>query len=318
MSTLRIGELEAVNGERVSGELTVPMPWGDTKIPIILLNGSKEGPTVGITAGIHGCEYCSIESVIRLGKDLSPEDLAGALVLIPIVNSDAFYARSIYVNPMDGKNPNRVFPGKAKGTFSDIVAHHLTEEVFSKLDYYMDFHGGDMIEALVPFTSFVAVGDESVDSASEDLARSFGLDIVCTSTTVGSTYSAAAAMGKPAILAEAGGNGLLVEEDVQILLDGTRSALAHLGMLAEGKSDPSRSDLRRMAWLRSEYRGLFYRNVSIGEQMEKGQKVGEVRNAFGEKITDVHSPADGPVLFIVTSLATNPGDPMLAVAELAN
>lgn len=118
---LQVGSLTAAPGRKATGFLEVP----DTtaRMPLTLVNGVEEGPTLLITAGIHGGEYPSIEATIRLAAALDPGAVSGEIILMPLVCPEAFHARVQYVLPADGKNVNRQFPGNALGTVSERIAH---------------------------------------------------------------------------------------------------------------------------------------------------------------------------------------------------
>src|SRR2546430_8990229 len=112
------------------------------------------GPTVLITAGIHAAEYTGIEAAIRLGRTIAPEAVRGTILIIPLLNRPGFYERSIYVNPEDNDNLNRLFPGKADGTWGERFAHHLLTEIITKCDNAIDLPAGDLIEHLVPLVIY--------------------------------------------------------------------------------------------------------------------------------------------------------------------
>src|SRR5581483_12146325 len=120
--------------------------------PYFAASGAGDGPTLCLIAGIHGAEYPPIEAVIRFCRQLDPAKLRGRLVALPVVNLPAFWERTPFVCPRDGKNPNRVFPGDANGTFSEALAHHLFETVIRRGEYLVDLHCGDMVEDLMPFS----------------------------------------------------------------------------------------------------------------------------------------------------------------------
>ena len=103
--------------------------------PYFAASGAGDGPTLCLIAGIHGAEYPPIEAVIRFCRQLDPAELRGRLVALPVVNLPAFWERTPFVCPRDGKNPNRVFPGDANGTFSEALAHHLFETVIRRGNY---------------------------------------------------------------------------------------------------------------------------------------------------------------------------------------
>jgi hypothetical protein len=206
--------------------------------PVCLIEGERPGPEICVTAGVHGCEYPGISAAIRLYQRLKPHDVSGTVRIIPIVNLAAFKERSMFVCPKDKKNLNRIMPGDSGGTFSDVLAHYLFEDFVKKSDFYIDLHGGDMVEDLIPFTLVHRGPNEKVFEKSLEMAECFGLEhIVFTSddeawSDKGTTYGSAAEIGIPAIIAEAGHIGLLTASDVKKHLDGLVNVLRHLGVLA--------------------------------------------------------------------------------------
>ena len=112
-------------GERATGTFTFSGDEGLAKYewPYIAIAGLQAGPIVLITAGIHAAEYTGIEAAIRLGRTISPDAVRGTILILPLLNRPGFYERSIYVNPEDGDNLNRLFPGKPDGTWGERFAH---------------------------------------------------------------------------------------------------------------------------------------------------------------------------------------------------
>jgi len=225
-----------------------------------------------------------------------------------------FGARSIYICPLDGKNLNRVFPGNASGTASEQIAEWMFRNVMKQADFYVDLHGGDLIEALVPFTIFFRSGNEKVDGVSQEMAKAFGIHYLVRSETPGSTFSTMAREGVPAILTESGGQGIWTAEDVARHTDGLNRLLRYLKMIPGPAPEPlPYTLLDRFIWLRSEHDGFWYPAVLVGDTVKKGQDLGCVKDCEGKILQQAVSPADGRVLFIVTSLAINNTDPLLAV-----
>ncbi len=317
---IRVGEVTAAHGQRTRGLIRVTVGTAAAvEIPVVVINGTRPGKTVCVFGGVHGAEYPGIEAAIRLSRSLTPEAVRGAVIVVPIVSVPAFQRRSIYVSPLDGKNINRFFPGNPAGTITEVVAATLFQEAVGQADALIDLHGGDMVEALIPFAIYCETGKPAVDEVSRKMAQVYGIELILRSTAIrGGSYQAAAVMGKPAILAEAGGQGILDEPSVQVHVRGVSNVLRHLGVL-EGAPETPRSivELPQWAWLSAEEGGMFYPAVKVGQQVEKGQVVGEFRDWFGDRLRTVESPARGIVMFLVTSPAINKGDPIMAVGMRA-
>lgn len=278
-----------------------------TQIPLIVVKGVREGPTLLVTAGVHGAEYASIEAANRLVQ-IDPQTVSGTLIVLPIVNQPSFAARSIYINPLDGKNLNRVFPGKADGTFAEQLAFWLTHTFIAHADAYIDLHGGDLNEALTPFVIY-AEGDREA----ERYAHLFGLPNVIASSPSGSSYSAGHMLGVPSILAEAGGQGQFSESDVSLLVTGVQRVMRSREMLP-GTPDPvETTSYQEFCWLRSHHAGLWYLETSVGDTVKANQRVGVIKDFRGDIVQEAVSPVSGKVLFAVASLAINDGDPLVGI-----
>jgi predicted deacylase len=284
------------------------------ELPVFLINGAGDGPTLCITGGVHAAEYASIAAALEVGQGLQPAQLRGRVIVIPVVNLPGFPVRAIYVCPLDGKNPNRFFPGDPGGSPTEQLTAWIFENAIRQANYYIDLHGGDLIEALTPFTLFYRSGNEEVDRVSQELAQVFGIPYIVRSETAGSAYSAASRAGIPAILAEAGGQGIWHAEDVAAHRNGVENVLHHLGML-EGPARPVPSCrlIDRFLWLRSGHDGFWYPATGVGDTVSEGQELGQVRDFQGRVLQTANAPAAGKVLFLVSSLAVNDNDPLLAV-----
>jgi predicted deacylase len=272
-----------------------------------------------LTAGIHAAEYTGILAAIRLGRALEPADVRGTIVVIPLLNRPGFYERSIYVNPEDGENLNRNFPGRPDGPWSERVAFHLLNDVVVRCDYAMDLHAGDMIEDLEPFVIFSETGNTAVDASTRRMIDSYGVRwatrSVPTGERPGMLYAAAAERGVPAIIAESGRCGLVEESAIQRHVDGVRNIWRTLGVLADAPPAPNEPPrvLSRFEWLRSEHQGIFECAVKVSDVVQTGQSLGRMIDLLGDPLTEVRSPAAGVVLFTVTSPAIKHGGLLLGV-----
>ncbi|HEX7022063.1 MAG TPA: succinylglutamate desuccinylase/aspartoacylase family protein [Trueperaceae bacterium] len=294
-------------GSRWSGMLDA-LPDEAPALPCTIVRGAADGPTLLVTAGIHGAEYASIAAAQHLAR--TPADrLRGTLIVAPIINTSAYFARSIYVTPLDGKNLNRVFPGNPEGSASERLAHWLVETLLRHADAYLDLHGGDLIEALTPFAIHSAD-----DPDARALANAFALPYRIEEHGEGMTFAAAHSLGVPAVLAEAGGQGLWPSSVVQLLEDGARRALKHLGMTETAPAPTGTPELvTNFAWTRSDAAGCWYPAVEVGQQVAVGELLGHVTDLLGAPVQEARCSAAGTVLFAVTSLAINRGDPLVGI-----
>jgi uncharacterized protein len=183
-------------------------------------------------------------------------------------------------------------------------------------DALLDMHCGDMNEALVSFTGIEDTGDAAVDARSRELAEAYGLRYLLIGPSPGTTTTAAATLGIPAVLAEVGGQGRWPADDVALHAAGLRRWLRAAGVLADAPEVPRHitTVLENEAWMRATATGYWHPTVEVGQRVASGTVVGEVRDAFGQVLERPAAPIDGVVIFLVTSLAMNAGDPLLARA----
>jgi uncharacterized protein len=283
--------------------------------PYTVVRGAEDGPHVALISGVHPAEYPAIESNIRFTRNLDPSRLRGTVVSLPLIDVPAFLPRSPFVCPIDGKNPNRLFPGNSNGTFTEVMDDAIFHAVIEPADVLIDLHGGDMVEALVPFSIYSVSGNDDVDARSIALGRAFGLPYLVASRPQpggigGTTAHAAAAAGIPSIIAEAGSSGLLTEPETQMMVDGIGNALRSLGMLDGEVRRNEPVEIGEFTWLRSPVEGMWYPSVDVGARVLEGQNIGRIGNLYGDTLTEISAPHDGVVLFI-TSAPAMPQDGLI-------
>ncbi len=302
----------------------------DEPRPVISITAAKPGPVLFVNAGVHGGEYPAVEAVIRLSNTLDPKKIAGTVILMPVINLPAFRTRTPFVCPIDNVNPNRVFPGDPTGSYSEQMTHALINEFVVHADAYVDLHGGDIPEALVPFV-ICRHGHDDVSVKSKQMALAFCLPYVLTVSKpvqpskghragAGglSSYAAAADKGTPAILAEAGGAGQMQEEAVSLLVNGVVNVMRHLGMIDDAKFESHISNetnskpkpkktarsavattiLTKFEWLYTKSTGVWYPKVAQGDAVREGEQIGTVGDLFGDTLEEIVSPVNGVVLFL--------------------
>jgi len=314
-NAISIGPLSAAPGTRVTGVVPVDVGAATLDVPVAIVHGASPGPRVAVTAGIHGAEYVSIAALREVVFGLDPADVKGSLVAVLTASPAAFAARAIYVNPVDGLNLNRQFPGDQGGSASQRLASWLTTAVIAGSDAFVDMHCGDMNEALVSFTGIEQTGDASVDARSRELAEAYGLRYMVVGPTKGTTLAAAASLGIPAVLGEVGGQGLWPKEDVALHAAGFRRVLRTAGLIDDAPATPGHRTevLPTMNWMRATTTGYWHPAFAVGDRVSAGAVVGEVQDAFGNVLERPEAPIDGVVMFLVSTLAMNTDDPLLAL-----
>lgn len=323
---LQVGEVSVSQGEKESGFIIVPAgnDSGKVEIPVTVINGAKEGPVLALIAGVHGYEYPPILAMLRLAKNLDPSDISGKVIIVHVANVPSFLKRTIYYNPYDWKNLNRVFPGKIDGTSSERIAYKITKEVINQCDYLIDNHCGDGNEDLMQYLYCTETGNKKLDEGTKGLAVNFNLKVIVhetgrTKDINNSMYVSNTALlqGKPAISIEAGILGRTDEEDVLAILRGNYNILKHLKML---HGEPEL--LFKSVWvkeyqiIRSEKEnGLYFPIVSRGDHVQEGELVGYLTDYFGNTIQEVFAPYNGIILYIIATPPMSKGEPMVSIGK---
>lgn len=279
-------------------------------VPLVEVTGSHDGPLLTVIAGVHGCEYASMDGVRRWLRELGTRDISGRVRAVPVLNVSAFAARTPFVVPEDGKNLNRCFPGDPAGTLADRLAYDAFTQLITGSDAYIDAHCGDMVEALQPFALYESGPAEDRAHA---LATAYRLPYVIRQVpgpdraVSGTSSGAAAAAGIPAITAEAGECGLVQEHAVALHVAGLNSVLESLGMAepAPGAAaPPEQTQLGRFLWLRCRDAGWWEPTVKAGEAVSAGQVIGTVSTLDGADVMEeILAPADGVIIFLTSSPA---------------
>ena len=322
-TTITVGGVAAAPGRIVSGTLEIAARQGDsgTSVPFTIINGMSRGPVLALIAGTHGMEYVPIVALQRLRGAIDPNTLRGAVLMVHVANMPSFLGRTIYYSPVDGKNLNRVYPGKADGTISERIAEVITREVIAASTHVVDLHCGDGNESLRPYSYWITTGDAKVAEAGRAMALAFGLDHIVVdrerpADPAASVYTSNTAItrGKPALTTETGGMGIVDEESLQLVENGVAGLMRHLGMREEGpKPIVAPILLQRNEVLRAGFTGLFYAAVEKGHTVAKGTVLGRVTDFHGRMLEEIVSPFDGEVLYVVGTPAMSKGEPVAMV-----
>jgi predicted deacylase len=308
-----LAEHDLVIGSNSKSQGHITVKGTTVKMPATFIQGAKPGKQILITGGVHGGEYPCIETAIQLAARIDPKEVSGSLVIIHPVNVPAFLAKLQYYGPFDGKNLNRVFPGKALGTVSERIAYtvHLLQQA---ADFFIDLHGGDIHESLVPFVIYSKLGSDEMTEQSRKMSATLGFPYVVGSVSDNGSIGAAAKVGTPGFLAELGQCGRWSGEEVETYVNASMNVLRSLGVLAgDPKVEEHVSFLSKMTVTTANDEGCWYPTKKLEDKVRKGEKVGEIRDFFGNVLSEYKADEEGIILYLVTSLAITPGDPLLAI-----
>ncbi len=207
--------------------------WGAVRIPItVVQNGS--GPTVLLIAGNHGDEYEGLIALLRLARELAPEQVAGRVIVLPALNIPAVRAGT-RLSPIDGGNLNRLFPGRRDGTVTAMIAHYVHSELLPQADIVIDLHSGGRTLDFVPCAVMHELPDRDLTRRTLDAVRAFGAPVALVLQEIdseGMLDTAVEDMGKVFISSELGGAGGSTPERVAVTEMGVRNVLCHFGVLA--------------------------------------------------------------------------------------
>ncbi|HZS94789.1 MAG TPA: succinylglutamate desuccinylase/aspartoacylase family protein [Chloroflexota bacterium] len=289
-------------------------------IPLMVVNGARPGPRLGITTGIHGDEFEGAEGLRRFLSRVDPAELRGRIIATPQANPPAFerFARTGDVDQLD---LNRSFPGNPEGFLTHRIADLLVTEIVDKVDYLIDLHGGGMAYDLLPYVGFNSAPGE-VGEASLALARAFGIEHLYASTPFPNVMRLEAAKrGIPAILVEAGGNGRLDGTAVAAVDSGLWNVAEHLDMV----DAMPRVRRQRFCVVKAPPDGEFAHaptggfllsSVFAGQHVNRGQLLGTLVDVFGAELARIESAIDGIVVEYRTVPVTRTGDWSFAVLEI--
>jgi predicted deacylase len=323
-----VGTAVARPGQKANGFIQVPAGVDAAlDIPVIVINGVKPGPTLALLAGAHGTEYASIIALMKLAEASDPAAVSGTVIVVPLLNVASFLQKVPHLNPVDGKNMNRLYPGKPDGTQTERALWAITKQVLEKCDYLIDFHGGDLDENMRRYSYWPDTGNDHLDQTTRGMVLAFGFDHIIIQhnrptdpRTAGVTTVTRQAqnLGKPAIAVEAGHAGTTHAEDVDALVEGSRQVMRHLKMLP-GVAAPVEHPLwiGRYAVVTSDREGVFYPLVVPEAYVKQGSRIGYMTDYFGNKVWDVTAPLSGVVIYIGAVPSMKKGDNIGYIGEIA-
>ena len=306
-------------GKKWSGELELAN--GDIRLPATVLHGHGTGKTMLITAGVHAGEYVGIQAAIELSQKLKIEKVNGTIIIIKVMNRPAFEARNGSMGLDDGKNLNREFPGNPDGTEMERLAWAISQELQPAADYYIDLHSGDDYEKLIPYVYYAGAAAGEVVSLSRQMAEQVDVPYMVKSNVAsGGSYNYAASQGIPSILIERGGMGDWTYEEVRSTRRDVRNILCHLGIY-QGLKDFRTYyplDVADVRYQDAEENGLWYPFKKVGDMIQEGDILGEVRDYEGNVKEVSVAEFDGVLLYQCGTLQVLGNGPMVTYGRIVS
>lgn len=314
-AAFKIGESTVAAGERTTIDLPVSKLSDHTPITmsVHVIHGRRPGPTVFVSAAIHGDEVIGVEIVRRLLGAKALDRLAGTLLVVPIVNAFGLHNHSRYLP--DRRDLNRSFPGSKRGSLAARLAHLFTTEILSRSECGIDLHSAAIHRTNLPQTR-ISAGNE----ATLEMARVFGAPVILSSNLRdGSMRSAADDLGVNVIVYEAGEGLRFDETAVRAGVAGILRVLHAKGMIstrgvAKAKVHPVACTSSR--WERAPSGGLFRAFVANGAHVAAGQVLGAVSDPFGEHEDEILASNAGIVIGRAVMPIIHEGDALFHIARV--
>jgi len=279
-------------------------------LPIRVVRARQPGPTVFVTAAVHGDEVNGT-GIIREFVFGNPIDLRrGTLICIPVVNVFGFERHERYLP--DRRDLNRMFPGSETGSLASRIAYHLFEEVIRKSDFGIDLHSAAEYR-----TNYPNIRGDLSNPGVKRIAHAFGCELIVNGKGPdGSLRRCACDVGVPTIILEAGEVAKIEPSVLQIGMAGIHNVLIDLEMIRGRRQSPVyQVEVHRTTWVRAELGGLLRFHVAPGALVEGGQPIASCESVFGESQSVLIAPSNGIVLGMVTHPAVNPGEPVCHIAH---
>lgn len=310
-----------IGGERIPGgqRRTIELPLSvlsnhvPVTLPVHVVHGRRAGPTLFLSAAIHGDEIIGVEIVRRVLRVTALKRMAGTLLAVPIVNAFGFIGHSRYLP--DRRDLNRVFPGTAQGSLASQLAHLFMTEVVRRSQYGIDLHSAAIHRSNLP-----QIRADLSDPATLELARIFAAPVVVhANLRDGSLRQAAREAGVAVLLYEAGEALRFHEIAIRTGVRGVLRVMSQLGMLRRSqlKALPLPPRALSSYWVRAPIGGILQSQLRLGASIADDDKLGVVSDPFGEVVEPIRARRGGLVIGMSKLPIVNRGDALYHIAQLA-
>jgi predicted deacylase len=299
---------------------------GKVEMPLGIIKGAKEGPTLTVTAGLMASEYCGIEAASRIYKQVQPDELKGTLIVIPVVNLSSLRFRTPWlqlqnsVTPQDGKHINQCFPGAPKGTATQRLAHELFS-IVTKSDVHIDLRGGDLNESHLDHTITCITGN-TLDDRAIELAKVFGHRFLLkrpSTNSQGTLILETVKTGVPSIISESGlgYREQPLEKNIQLHVKGVQNVMKYMKMIPGTPIKPAKQKyIFDGATVSAPESGIFQAHLDQGDRVKDNQLLGKITDLKGDVLAEIKSPINGIIHEMMPNRVVYIGDMVYSIVTL--
>lgn len=308
------GEASVRPGRSEIAELPIPRLVTGTRVtlPVRISHGRTDGPTLWISAAIHGDEINGVEIIRRVNERLDARRLSGTVITVPIVNVHGFLTGDRYLP--DRRDLNRSFPGSSSGSLAARIAHEFMTSIVERCDVGLDLHTGSDHRTNLP-----QVRADLDDERTHDLAIAFAAPVIIDAKLRDGSLRAAATATDATVLIYEGGEAWRFDEHaIEIGTAGVFRVLHRLGMLPDDEPPSARppAESRSTRWVRARRSGVASLTVELGDEVGKGQQLAVVHDALGKRLSRSTAPFDGMVIGHTQHPLVHQGDAIAHVARI--
>lgn len=279
------------------------------KVPVIVERAKKDGPTLLLMAGVHGDEVNGVGIIREIIRKKYHKPSRGIVICIPVFNIFGYLIQTRQFP--DGRDLNRMFPGKANGSLASQFAYLFTKEIAPLVDYVIDFHTGGSERDNAAQIRCVLSEEKAVE-----LAEVFDPPFIVQSNYIPkSIRETLHNLGKTVLLFEGGKSKNLDSKIIDCGVNGTYNVMKYLGIhKGEASSSGKTVVIKKGKWIRASYSGMFKPNDVNGKRVRKKDVLGVIQDPFGEFEKKIRAPFDGYIFCANTTPIVNKGNALFHIS----
>ncbi|MFK7854179.1 MAG: succinylglutamate desuccinylase/aspartoacylase family protein [Granulosicoccus sp.] len=292
------------------------------RVPVCMIEGLEKGPTVTLIAGIHGDEFEGTLTLQRMARTLSPDSIAGRVIIVPSINLPGLLLGS-RISPLDDLDLDRCFPGNPEGSISERLAYEVFERLIKPADLIVDLRSGGRDLVFAPSAAIRFGTDTKHQAISEAAMIAFGApnSLRLPASSPNSCLQAAVnASGRHYVQTELGGGAGISAETLAIATTGCNNILRHWGLL----SDEMELRASRMLEVRDESfyvysttAGLLEPQGKLGQEVWQGDVLANIIDLenTGSKPHSINVPRNAVLLATRRGGTVTAGDLIAILAD---